>query len=135
MHRVAILDDYQRAASTSADWSAVRARAAVTVFDDHLDERDALIARLMPFDAICVMRERTPLTAEILAHLPSLRYIGSNGSHNDATVSYYGFGIDQDLHEKSGPSHPVMLHVGEDDHFIDTDARRAIRAGLDPGGP
>jgi hypothetical protein len=34
-------------------------RADITVFQDHLDDTDAVIERLLPFDIVCVMRERT----------------------------------------------------------------------------
>ncbi len=39
MPRIAVLDDYQGVALSSADWSAVQARAEVSVFRDHLAER------------------------------------------------------------------------------------------------
>ena len=82
MTKLAVLDDYQGAALDSADWSEVQARAEVTVFHDHLDDANALIERLLQFDAICVMRERTPFTAEILQRLPNLKFIGSNAALN-----------------------------------------------------
>ncbi len=82
MPRIAVLDDYQGVALSSADWSAVQARAEVSVFRDHIAADDALVERLLPFDAVCVMRERTPLTAPILARLPNLRFIGSNAARN-----------------------------------------------------
>ncbi|MBO9198600.1 D-2-hydroxyacid dehydrogenase family protein [Rhizobium sp. 16-449-1b] len=82
MAKIAILDDYQGAALKSADWSEVQARAEVVVFHDHVDDADALVERLRPFDAICVLRERTPLTAEILSRLPNLKFIGSNAPYN-----------------------------------------------------
>lgn len=82
MVQVAILDDYQGAALASADWSAVRARAQITVFSDHIAGTDELVKRLKPFDAICVMRERTPLTAAILEQLPNLKFIASTGARN-----------------------------------------------------
>ena len=82
MTRIAVLDDYQNVALQSADWSAVRARAEVVVFDDHVDNSDMLVERLLPFDAVCVMRERTPLGEEILQRLPNLKFIGSNAPHN-----------------------------------------------------
>ncbi len=82
MTRIAVLDDYQGVALSSADWSAVQARADVTVFRDHLHEADAVVRRLLPFDAVCVMRERTPLTRAILERLPALRFIGSNAPRN-----------------------------------------------------
>ena len=82
MTKIAVLDDYQGVALTSADWSAVQARAEVTVFRDHLHDADALIERLLPYDAVCVMRERTPLTRAILQRLPNLKFIGSNAPRN-----------------------------------------------------
>lgn len=82
MTKIAVLDDYQGAALDRADWSAVQARAEVHVFQDHVDHPDALVARLLPFDAVCVMRERTPLPGSILERLPRLRFIGSNAPQN-----------------------------------------------------
>src|SRR5216683_562703 len=80
--KIAILDDYQNVALSSADWSAVAERADITVFNDHIDQTDALIERLLPFDAICVMRERTPLRREVIERLPRLRFIASTGPRN-----------------------------------------------------
>ncbi len=82
MTRIAVLDDYQGVALSMADWSAVQARAEVSVFRDHLADDDALVARLLPFDAVCVMRERTPLTAALFGRLPNLRFVGSNAPRN-----------------------------------------------------
>jgi phosphoglycerate dehydrogenase-like enzyme len=80
--KVAILDDYQNVALQLADWSAVRQHAEITVFNDHLAEPAAVVALLRPFDAVCVMRERTPLTREILQQLPNLKLIASTGPRN-----------------------------------------------------
>lgn len=82
MIKVAILDDYQGVALSITDWSAVAARAEITVFQDHLADVDSLVERLRPFDVICVMRERTPLTAEILNRLPNLKFICSTAAQN-----------------------------------------------------
>jgi phosphoglycerate dehydrogenase-like enzyme len=80
--KIAILDDYQNVALSSADWSEVAKKADITVFNDHIDQPDALIERLLPFDAVCVMRERTPLRRDIIARLPRLRFIASTGPRN-----------------------------------------------------
>src|SRR5579863_1016346 len=80
--KVAILDDYQNIALDLADWSAVARSAKITVFNDHLADADALVARLLPFDVICVMRERTPLSRAIIERLPRLKLIASTGSRN-----------------------------------------------------
>jgi phosphoglycerate dehydrogenase-like enzyme len=80
--RIAVLDDYQNVALSLADWSVLNARAAVTVFNDHLANSDAVVERLRPFDIVCVMRERTPMTRAIIERLPKLRMIASTGSRN-----------------------------------------------------
>lgn len=80
--RIAVLDDYQDVALKSADWSSLEGRADVVVFHDHIADETALAARLADFDAICVMRERTPVTASLLDALPRLRLIASTGKAN-----------------------------------------------------
>ncbi|MBU6450566.1 MAG: D-2-hydroxyacid dehydrogenase family protein [Cyanobacteria bacterium REEB67] len=81
-YQVAILDDYQNVALKFADWSVLRERAEITVFDDHLFDADAVVKRLGPFDIVCVMRERTPLTRQIMECLPNLKLICSTGPGN-----------------------------------------------------
>ena len=80
--QIAVLDDYQNAALESADWSVLRDRADITVFQDHLADPDAVIERLLPFDVVCVMRERTPLPRNVIERLPNLKLIASTGSAN-----------------------------------------------------
>ena len=80
--RVAILDDYQNVALSLADWSVLDGRATVTVFNDHLADADAVIERLQPFEIVCVMRERTPMTRSIIERLPKLRMIASTANRN-----------------------------------------------------
>ncbi|MGD0527238.1 MAG: D-2-hydroxyacid dehydrogenase family protein [Polyangiaceae bacterium] len=81
---VAVLDDYQGAALTVADWSAISARANISVYQDHLASEDALADRLAPFDVVCVMRERTPMPGSLLNRLPRLKLIASTGLRNAA---------------------------------------------------
>jgi phosphoglycerate dehydrogenase-like enzyme len=80
--KIAILDDYQNVAAQCADWSPLAVSAELTFFNDHVSDADALVSRLAPFDIICVMRERTPLTAEIIGRLPALKLIASTGPRN-----------------------------------------------------
>src|ERR1700730_614232 len=80
--KVAILDDYQHAALRLADWSRVRLDAKISVFNYYVAVPAAGVHRLRPFDVICVMRERTPLTREILQQLPNLKLIASTGPRN-----------------------------------------------------
>jgi len=80
--RIAVLDDYQGVALELADWSPVTARARVVVFNDHLADSDAVVERLLPFDVVCVMRERTPLRRDVIDRLPHLKLIASTGKRN-----------------------------------------------------
>src|SRR3984957_11249211 len=80
--KVAILDDFQNVALRLADWSGVRRHGEITVFNDHVADPSAVAERLRPFDVVCVMRERTPLTREILEQLPRLKLIASTGPRN-----------------------------------------------------
>jgi phosphoglycerate dehydrogenase-like enzyme len=80
--KIAVLDDYQNVALSLADWTALDARASVTVFNDHLSDPDAVVERLRPFDVVCVMRERTPMTRAIIERLPKLRLLASTGGRN-----------------------------------------------------
>ncbi len=68
--RVAILDDYQRVALRMANWRGLEPEVEVVAFPDHLDSMDAVAARLRPFDAVVLMRERTPFPAAIFPKLP-----------------------------------------------------------------
>ena len=82
MKRVAVLDDYQNVAGEMADWSVLDGRATTTIFNDHIADEAGLVERLKPFDVVCVMRERTPLTRRILEQLPNVRLIASTGGRN-----------------------------------------------------
>ena len=72
LFRIAVLDDYQNVALSMANWSALDGQATITVFNDHLPDTDAVVARLQPFDVVCVMRERTPMTRAVISRLPKL---------------------------------------------------------------
>ena len=80
--KVAVLDDYQGVALQMADWSAVAARSQLDIYSDHLADADAVVTRLLPYDVVCVMRERTPLRRDVIERLPNLKLIASTGPRN-----------------------------------------------------
>jgi phosphoglycerate dehydrogenase-like enzyme len=80
--QVAILDDYQKVAQGSADWTALPPDLEVTFFHDHLADPDQLVARLEPFAIVGVMRERTPFPVSLLQRLPNLRLLITTGPRN-----------------------------------------------------
>ena len=105
MIRIAILDDYQNVSLQMADWSPLAGRAVITVFDDHLSNFDDIADRLLPFDVICVMRERTPLPRSLIERLPRLKLIASTGPRNAA--------IDVEAAAERGIA---VAHTGYDAH-------------------
>ena len=81
---VAVLDDYQNVASTSADWRVLGSDTEITVFTEHIVATEARIQALQPFDVIVAMRERSAFPASTLAALPRLRLIVTTGMRNAA---------------------------------------------------
>jgi phosphoglycerate dehydrogenase-like enzyme len=82
--KIAILDDYQNVALKLADWSPVLKLAQVDVFNDHLANPDEVVKRLLPYEIVCIMRERTPLNRAIIERLPNLKLIASTAPRNAA---------------------------------------------------
>jgi phosphoglycerate dehydrogenase-like enzyme len=82
MTKVAVLDDWQGVARTSADWSPLQARAEVAFFPKAFDNEDDAARELAEFDIVLSMRERTPLPASLINRLPKLRMLGMTGARN-----------------------------------------------------
>lgn len=104
--QIAILDDYQNVALTYGDWSEIEELAEITVFNDHLTETTEIIDRLKPYQIIAVMRERTPMTREILSQLPNLKLIISTGQRNASidikAAEEFGITISPTRYESNG---------------------------------
>ena len=84
MPKIAILDDYQNVALDMADWGSLPADAEITVFNDHLDDIDAVAARLADFEIVAIMRERTPFPRTSFEKLPNLNLLVTSGRRNAA---------------------------------------------------
>ncbi len=72
--KVAILEDYQRAAPALECFGRLAAHE-VEVFSDPVRNEDAIAARLAPFEAVVLIRERTRITASLLEKLPRLKLV------------------------------------------------------------
>lgn len=59
-----------------------------------------------------------------------LAYLTACRTDVDASVSYYGVGIDQRLEEAEKLAQPLLMHIAEADEFVPPAAQAAIRAGL-----
>jgi carboxymethylenebutenolidase len=60
-----------------------------------------------------------------------LAFMTATRTDVNASVCYYGVGIDGLLGEKHAIAHPVLLHIPEDDHFVDKAAQQRMHEGLD----
>ena len=81
--KIAILDDYFSRAQHYADWGSSD-ELSFTFFDSHVSDTHKLIEMLTPFDAVGLMRERTPLPKVIIDALPNLKLIVTSGKQNAA---------------------------------------------------
>ncbi|VEA63759.1 Glycerate dehydrogenase [Serratia plymuthica] len=80
--KCAILDDYQQVALTMADWSAIADRVEVFAISQHFTDEAELAVHLQDCDMLVIMRERTPITATLLARLPKLKLLITSGMRN-----------------------------------------------------
>src|SRR6195256_1571035 len=82
--RCAILDDYLNLALRVADWSKLKDRVDITVFNEPFASAEAAAGALKDFEIICAMRERTPFPRALFAALPELKLLITSGMRNAA---------------------------------------------------
>jgi len=82
--RLGILDDYQGVALSMGPWDRLPSGLQIEVFRDTVTDREALVERLAPFDALLIMRERTPFQRALVERLPKLKLLVTTGSRNRA---------------------------------------------------
>jgi phosphoglycerate dehydrogenase-like enzyme len=80
MTRIAVLDDWQGVAKSSADWSPLMARAEVQFFREPFADEDATAHTLADFDIVLCTRERTLFPRSLVMRLPRLRMFGLTGA-------------------------------------------------------
>ncbi len=76
--KLAVLDDYQRVALAYADWKSLKG-VEVAVFNEPLEDP---AKQLAPFDAVCLMRERTPFPRALIEKLPNLKFVSLTGARS-----------------------------------------------------
>ena len=82
MLKVAILDDYQNVSQQFVDLEKLSGKYEIKIFSEpFLDEAD-LIEQLSDFEALLIMRERTPMTKNIIENLTKLKFIITSGLRN-----------------------------------------------------
>ena len=82
MIKIAVLDDYQNIFEEFIDIDKYKDKFEFTIFNEPFQSEDEAILALEKFDALFVMRERTPLTKSLLEGLKNLKYILTSGMRN-----------------------------------------------------
>ncbi|MDF2398576.1 D-2-hydroxyacid dehydrogenase family protein [Pseudomonas sp. 3MA1] len=82
--QIAVIDDWQDVAREVVDWSVLQGIGQVSFLHDYPGDRELLVQRLLPFQVICVMRERTLFDAALLQRLPRLKLLLTGGMRNAA---------------------------------------------------
>src|SRR5436190_12685239 len=100
--KIAILDDYFDTLRTLPCFQKLRGHE-VTVWNDHVQDTDALVGRLKDAECLVLIRERTKIQAGLLERLPRLKLISQRSVYPH---------IDVDACTRLGAVVPSSQHVG-----------------------
>ena len=82
MIKVAVLDDYQDVFQQIIEVENYKDKFEFKIFTNpFIDEKEAIV-ELEDFEALLIMRERTPMTKSLIESLPKLKYIMTSGMRN-----------------------------------------------------
>ena len=84
MIKVAVLDDYQNVFQQIVEVDKYKGKFNFKVFNEPFSDEKEAIVELEDFEALFIMRERTPMTKTLIENLPNLKYIMTSGMRNKA---------------------------------------------------
>ena len=84
MLKVAILNDYQNVSHEFVDLKKLSGKYEFKIFSEPFEDEADAIEQLADFEALLIMRERTPITKNLIDNLNDLKYIITSGSRNKA---------------------------------------------------
>ena len=84
MFKVAILDDYQNVSQEFVDLKKLAGKYEIKIFSEAFKSEDEAVEQLKDFEAILIMRERTPITENLINGLKKLKFIITSGMRNKA---------------------------------------------------
>ena len=79
--KIVVLDDYEQAYKSLSNWDKIEAKAKVQVCDRPLYGKD-LLEVLKDTQGLVLMRDRTPLQADLIKQLPLLEHVVFTGTRN-----------------------------------------------------
>ena len=84
MIKVAILDDYQNVFQEFVDLKKLEGKYEIKIFSEPFKNEEEVIENLKEFEALLIMRERTPITKNLINNLNKLKFIITSGMRNKA---------------------------------------------------
>ena len=73
MIKVAILDDYQNVSQEFVDLKKLEGKYEIKVFSEPFKNEEETIENLKSYEALLIMRERTPITKNLIKNLKKLK--------------------------------------------------------------
>ena len=84
MIKIAVLDDYQNIFHQIVNIDNYKSKYFFKIFNSSFENEIETIESLKEFDALFLMRERTPISKSILNSLPNLKFIMTSGMRNNS---------------------------------------------------
>ena len=82
MLKVAILDDYQNVSHQFIDLEKLSGKYEIKIFSEPFENEADALDKLADFEALLIMRERTPITKNLIENLNKLKFIVTSGLKN-----------------------------------------------------
>ena len=84
MLKVAILDDYQNVSQQFVDLEKLSGKYEFKIFSEPFEDEADTLEQLADFEALLIMRERTPMSKNIIDNLSKLKCIITSGTRNNS---------------------------------------------------
>ena len=84
MLKVAIIDDYQNVSQQFVDLEKLSGKYEFKIFSEPFTDEADVLEQLADYEALLIMRERTPITKNIIENLTKLKFIITSGLRNKA---------------------------------------------------
>jgi len=84
MLKVAIMDDYQNVSQQFVDLEKLSEKYEFKIFSEPFKDEADTLEQLADFEALLIMRERTPMTKNIIDNLSKLKFIITSGTRNNS---------------------------------------------------
>ncbi|AJT40364.1 D-2-hydroxyacid dehydrogenase family protein [Psychromicrobium lacuslunae] len=127
-----VLDDFQQAAASSADWSALEDAVELRSIDRHPQSEDELVQLIADAEIVVTLRERIEFPRTVFERLPKLQLLIATGMRNSAidlaAASEHGVVVSGTASSLTPPAELTWaLILGLSRHLVSEDA--AMRSG------